>query len=268
MKNEYGNWMPKWMVVSLKVFSFISLFISALFGALSFIYRPNKEKFNTLLLVISIVFLPVTLILYVMYRKFDLMMRTFDYGNDEGVSWKIINYVADKVELDGKEKKILDVGCGSGALTIACAKRNPDSIVFGVDVWSMPKYFSKEMCEKNADFEGVSNVEFVKSSAVSLDFEDEYFDAVVSNYVYHNIPGDKWKYLLETFRVLKKGGTFAIHDLFSKTRYGDMNKFIEKLKNMGFEKVELVDTTDGYPLTAEMAKKTFLKGSALLIGIK
>ena len=38
-----------------------------------------------------------------------------------------------------------------------------------------------------------------------------------------NITGaDKQELLLETLRVLKKGGTFAIHDLMSKARYGDM----------------------------------------------
>ena len=50
-----------------------------------------------------------------------------------------------------------------------------------------------------------------------------HFDAVTSNYVYHNITGaDKQALLLETLRILKKGGTFAIHDLMSPGRYGDM----------------------------------------------
>ena len=58
---------------------------------------------------------------------------------------------------------------------------------------------------------------FQKGDAVKLDFPDETFDLVTSNYVYHNIMGkDKQALLLETLRVLKKGGTFAIHDLMSK----------------------------------------------------
>ena len=32
---------------------------------------------------------------------------------------------------------------------------------------------------------------------------------------------NKQELLLETLRVLKKGGTFAIHDLMSERRYGD-----------------------------------------------
>ena len=39
------------------------------------------------------------------------------------------------------------------------------------------------------------------------------FDVVISNYVYHNVMGaDMQKLLLESLRVLKKGGVFALND--------------------------------------------------------
>ena len=56
---------------------------------------------------------------------------------------------------------------------------------------------------------------------------------------------NKQELLLETLRVLKKGGTFAIHDLMSPRRYGDMQAFVQKLRDMGYERVELIDTTTG-----------------------
>ncbi|WP_029066891.1 methyltransferase domain-containing protein [Lachnobacterium bovis] len=47
---------------------------------------------------------------------------------------------------------ILDVGCGSGALTIAVAKNNPEAKVFGVDRWGKEyAAFSKALCEENAE---------------------------------------------------------------------------------------------------------------------
>ena len=55
--------------------------------------------------------------------------------------------------------------------------------------------------------------------------------------------------LLETLRVLKKGGTYAIHDLMSPGRYGDMQAFVQKLRDMGYERMELIDTTDGSFMT-------------------
>ena len=158
----------------------------------------------------------------------------------------------------------------SGALTIACAKRNPQGKMVGIDRWGKEyASFSLPLCEKNAATEGVKNASFRRGSAVKLDFPDESFDAVTSNYVYHNITGaDKQALLLETLRVLKKGGTFAIHDLMSPRRYGDMQAFVQKLRDMGYECVELIDTTDGSFMTPKEAKRLMLRGSTLLVGRK
>ena len=164
----------------------------------------------------------------------------------------------------------LDIGCGSGALTIACAKRNPQGKMVGIDRWGKEyASFSLPLCEKNAAAESVKNASFRRGNAVKLDFPDESFDAVTSNYVYHNITGkDKQQLLLETLRVLKKGGTFAIHDLMSPRRYGDMQAFVQRLRDMGYERVELLDTTDGSFMTPKEARRLMLRGSTLLLGIK
>ena len=142
--------------------------------------------------------------------------------------------------------------------------------MLGVDRWGAEyASFSLPLCQENARAEGVQNTEFRRGDATKLDFPDESFDAVTSNYVYHNITGaDKQKLLLETLRVLKKGGTFAIHDLMSQRRYGDMRSFVKKLKDMGYERVELIDTTDGKFMSRSEAKRLMLTGSTLLVGKK
>jgi len=43
---------------------------------------------------------------------------------------------------------------------------------------------------------------------------------------------------------------------------------MEELRKAGYEKVELIDTTQGKFMTAEEAKKLWLKGSKLLLGQK
>lgn len=134
-----------------------------------------------------------------------------------------------------------------------------------------PEYasFSRELCESNAQAEGVSNVSFQKGDACKLDFPDETFDVVTSNYVYHNITGsNKQDLLRETLRVLKKGGTFATHDMMEPARYGDMEAFAEELKAEGYEDVRLISTTNGEFMTASDAKVMFLSGSKLLLGRK
>jgi hypothetical protein len=74
--------------------------------------------------------------------------------------------------------------------------------------------------------------------------------------------------LLETLRTLKKGGTFAIHDIFSTGKYGDMQSFTKKLKEMGYERVELIDTANGKWMSKGEAGWMGLSGSALLTGKK
>jgi len=44
---------------------------------------------------------------------------------------------------------------------------------------------------------------------------------------------------------LQEGGTFAIHDIFSRQKYGDMQAFVERLKDLGYEQVELIPTDNG-----------------------
>ena len=139
----------------------------------------------------------------------------------------------------------------------------------GVDRWGKEyASFSKTLCENNARAEGVRNTEFRQGDATHLDFPDEYFDAVTSNYVYHNIPGDRQAYVLETLRTLKKGGSFAIHDIMSVSKYGDIHAFVQKLKDMGFREVKLINTTSGLFMKKSEAAWMGLSGSALLIGKK
>lgn len=196
--------------------------------------------------------------------------RAFAYNGKRQMAWQITEGIAEYVTIpDGGTG--LDVGCGSGALTIACARRNPEASMVGCDIWSgaYRAVFTQKLCEDNAKAEDVRNVRFEEGNAIQLPFADGSFDAVTSNYVYHNIFGhDKQKLLMETLRVLKKGGTFAIHDLMSRARYGDMDSFVQKLKEEGYEDVRLIDTTDGAFMNRIEAAWMGLGGSTLLVGRK
>ncbi len=261
MKPDYKNWMPKGMVLSGFAATAVFLILFIVFGLTGIVS-------GTLKTVLFIVFLAGTIIGLCVSVWMILLYRAFSYNGKRQMSRKIIEGIAGYVKLpdDGKG---LDVGCGSGALAIACAKRNPTAAFIGIDRWGKEyASFNKPLCESNAKAEGVSNVSFQRGDATHLDFPDESFDAVVSNYVYHNIPGDRQAYLLETLRVLKKGGMFAIHDIFSKAKYGDMQAFVKKLKDMGYADVRLIDTTDGTWITKWESVWMELAGSALLIGKK
>ena len=254
MKPNYKNWMPKGMIWSFAAEAAVALVLTLIVGA-------NWLK---------ILFLILTLVLAGVTVWTMLMYRAFSYDGKRQMSRQIIDGVAEYVKLpDGG--RCLDVGCGSGALAIAVAKRNPQGTVTGIDRWGAEyASFSKRLCEDNARVEGVAErTGFAQGDALKLDFPDGIFDAVTSNYVYHNIPSrDRQAILLETLRVLKKGGTFAIHDIFSKDKYGDMQSFVKKLKDLGYEQVELVPTDNGRFMSPWEAKWMALSGSAVLLGRK
>ncbi len=261
MKTDYKNWMPKGMVLGSACTAAVFLILSLVFSVAS-ISEPVKKVLLPILLIISALSIVMTLWMFLMYRAFS-------YNGKRQMSKQIIDGVASYVKLpDGG--KGLDVGCGSGALTIACAKRNPKASFTGIDRWGKEyASFSKALCENNSKAEGVSNTSFMQGDAVRLPFDDESFDAVTSNYVYHNIPSkDRQAILLETLRTLKKGGTFAIHDIMSKGKYGDMESFAGKLRDMGYQEVRLVDTTKGMFMSPFEALWMSLSGSTILVGRK
>lgn len=263
MKPDYKNWIPKNLIVGMRAATTLSLAGLVVFGFCGFFVT------GSLRIVLEILFAVASLIFGAILKWCVTAYNTFSYNGKRQLSRKIVQGIAEYVNLPAGGTG-LDVGCGSGALTIACAKQNPQGNMVGVDRWGKDyAEFSLTLCQSNAKAEGVSNTEFQKGDAANLPFPDETFDAVTSNYVYHNVTGtDKQKLLLETLRVLKKGGTFAIHDLMSKNRYGDMESFCRNLRDTGYEKVQMIDTTDGMFMSKKEAKRLMLKSSILLLGKK
>ena len=263
MKPDYKNWVPRGVLFAFGGMAVICLAVCAVFGI------AGVATEGGLRIALGVLFGAAFLLFAVLAGIFANMYLAFSYNGKRKISKRVIEGIAQYVTLPYGGRG-LDVGCGSGALTIACAKRNPRAQMVGIDRWGKEyASFNLPLCERNAEAEGVRNVSFLRGNAVKLDFPDKTFDAVTSNYVYHNIKGkDKQQLLSETLRVLKKGGTFAIHDIMSPREYGDMRAFVKKLKEIGYEKVELVDTTDGLFLTKKESRTYMLAHSKLLVGKK
>ena len=263
MKPNYKNWVPKILIAGMAAATALSLASFIVFGICGLWITKGWR------IALGILFAVATLACGKILQWSITAYRAFSYEGKRQLSRQIIEGIANHVTLP-KGGTGLDIGCGSGALTIACAKRNPQGKMVGIDRWGKDyAEFSLPLCRSNAKAEEVSNTEFQKADATKLPFADETFDAVTSNYVYHNISGnDKQKLLLETLRTLKKGGTFAIHDLMGKNRYGDMEAFCQKLKEMGCAEVRMIDTTDGIFMTKKEASRLMLQGSTLLVGRK
>ena len=248
---------------SMYAISCFLLVLCIIFGCVGF------AKSYVWAIVLFAIFLTASIIMLVYSLWYTHMYLTFDYNGKRQIMKVLAEGVTSYISI-GQGQVGVDIGCGSGALAIALAKQNKEAQIIGLDRWGKEyASFNKALCENNAELEGVKNISFIQGDATHLPFEDESIDALVSNYVYHNIPSkDRQAILLESLRVLKKGGQFAIHDIFSKNKYGDMDAFVKKLKDMEYESVDLIDTTDNLFMTKSESRSLMLQSSRLLVGRK
>ena len=142
MKPDYKNWIPKGMMFSLIAGTALSLALLLVFVVFG-IGVSGKLR-----VVLGVVF-GIAFVVCAKYTQWCVYAyRSFSYDGERKLSKQIIDGTAEHITLP--EGGVgLDIGCGSGALTIACAKRNPQGKMIGIDRWG-EEYasFSLPLCEK------------------------------------------------------------------------------------------------------------------------
>jgi ubiquinone/menaquinone biosynthesis C-methylase UbiE len=129
----------------------------------------------------------------------------------------------DGLQLRGDER-ILDLGCGRGAVLLSAAKRLTTGRAVGVDIWSRTDQSgnSPRTAKENSAIEGVENrVALATADMTALPFPAATFDVIVSNVAIHNIRGLRRRLIAvdEAVRVLRPGGRVLIADLRSTSAY-------------------------------------------------
>lgn len=110
--------------------------------------------------------------------------------------------------------RILDLGCGFGALTFDLAAAH-DVSIDAVDMDAATLDIAKHLYAQLRDRESLapdSSIEFVEANAYQLPFEDHSLDFVVSQYVFQHLT-DPLSAMLEIRRVLKPKGFACIIDI-------------------------------------------------------
>jgi ubiquinone/menaquinone biosynthesis C-methylase UbiE len=112
---------------------------------------------------------------------------------------------------------VLDVGCGTGAVTIPAKERvGNNGIAVGID----PDPAMISMARRKAKRKDLE-IDFRVGVIESLPFPDETFDVVTSSLMMHHLPEHlRSKGLAETFRVLKPGGRILIAEMRRPTGSG------------------------------------------------
>ena len=142
------------------------------------------------------------------------------------------------LHLNGDER-VLDLGCGRGAVLLAAAKLVPRGTAVGVDIWRADQTGnSSEAALANAAAEGVAErVEVLTRDMTDLKFPDASFDVVMSNLAIHNLPGKdaRLSAIDEAVRVLRPGGRVILADLAFTRLYA------ERLRQRGMANIKRQD---------------------------
>lgn len=115
MEPNYKNWVPKILIVCMGLATVLSVVAFIVFGVCGLWVTKSFR------IVLSILFVAAILGFGKTFQWSITAYRAFSYNGKRQLSRQIIEGVAKNVDLP-EDGLGLDIGCGSGALTIACAK--------------------------------------------------------------------------------------------------------------------------------------------------
>lgn len=123
-----------------------------------------------------------------------------------GQEARLNKWLAQQVKLP-KGAQVLDIGCGTGLLTVQIAESDSDINVIGIDA-------SKPMIEVANRKRNRDNCHFQQALGEELPFPDNHFELVSSALFFHHVDQQlKHQTLQEIRRVLKPDGELLIADM-------------------------------------------------------
>lgn len=151
----------------------------------------------------------------------------------------IRDFMLDQVQWRGNET-VLDIGTGRGLLMIGAAKRLTTGKAIGIDIWSGKDLSgnTQQNALTNIKIEQVeTRTELRNEDARKLQFSDQTFDVILSQFCLHNIEDkdDQAAACKEIARTLKPGGKAIIGDYIPTHTYAkllaDAGLVIESSRN-------------------------------------
>jgi ubiquinone/menaquinone biosynthesis C-methylase UbiE len=140
-----------------------------------------------------------------MVPAYDSYMRKMTFGREDILRETTINLAGVK-----PGDRVLEVGCGTGTLTLAAKRRTgPSGKVFGIDI--IPGMI--ELSQRKAAQAG-EDVTFQSGSIDDIPFSANQFDVVMCSFmIFHMSELMRRKGIAEIHRVLKPEGRLLVLDL-------------------------------------------------------
>lgn len=137
--------------------------------------------------------------------------------------------------------KVLDVACGTGRTLSMVRDTLPKASLYGVDL--SPTYLRKA----NETLTAKPGVlpQLIQANGESLPFIDNYFDGVVSVFLFHELPAvARQNVINEMYRVVKPGGTVVLCDSIQRLDSPEFEAAMENFPAMFHEPYYRHYTTD------------------------
>lgn len=154
-----------------------------------------------------------------------------DFSQSRNYIWEEMDIAKTYIKNDDN---ILDIGCGNGRFFEVAEEKNANYT--GVD--------NSEKLLEIARNKYKTKTKLILANAISLPFENNSFDVVVSFAVLHHIPSKelRGKFMEEVFRVLKKDGVFivTVWNLWQKIYISKIIKYA-LLKIVGLSSLDFKD---------------------------
>ncbi len=128
------------------------------------------------------------------------------------------------IELGSTDGFVLDVGTGTARIPTLIVQKRPSWHIWAIDLSENMINLGK----KNVKQAGLDQkIKFKKLDAKQLQFQDNYFDMVISNSLVHHLP-DPLIFLREVNRVAKPNGGILIRDLIRPKDKKTLEELVEK----------------------------------------
>lgn len=165
-------------------------------------------------------------------EEFDPYVRFFD-GMAQTNWLGAVHNELKKLSGSWEEKKVLDIGCGTGRLLL----RGVDeaTLVEGIDLSENMIAKAKAIYEEKA----VTNAHFRVGDAYDLPYEDEEFDIALSTCVFFLLPEPE-RGLKEMVRVVKAGGTLVMLNPSERMSQETAANYCQRYQLEGFEEKTLM----------------------------
>ena len=179
---------------------------------------------------------------YIPAATYDWLLPLYDVFGRLFGSEAAHRQLVDQVDVEPGQH-VLDIGCGTGNLTLLIKRLHPGADVVGLDPDPKALVLARRKAEERS-----STVRFDQGFSDELPYAEASFDRVFSAFMLHHLALDvKEKTLREARRVLRSGGAFYALDfagtsgiiahLFRHAHLGDQHRIPALMRDAGFAEV-------------------------------